>query len=123
MFLPVHVALPLVKRASSTCWRPEERSVRAPLPAFPSLAEAAGVRDVDTDIWYGLYAPAGAPRDVVEKLNAEVNRLLKDPAMMETLTKAGTAADGRLTRRPREAHAERSRSLGDVIREAKIQPD
>jgi hypothetical protein len=43
--------------------------------------------------------------------------------MTETLTEAGTAADGRLARRPREAYAERSRSLGHVIREAKIQPD
>ena len=27
-------------------------------PDVPSLAEATGVRDIDTDIWYGLYAPS-----------------------------------------------------------------
>jgi tripartite-type tricarboxylate transporter receptor subunit TctC len=89
----------------------------------PSLAEAAGVRDVDTDIWYGLYAPAGTPRDIVAKLNAEVNGILKDPATIETLTKQGLQPTGGS---PEDLATLTSGDLerwAKAIREAKIQPD
>src|SRR5690606_10912959 len=43
---------------------------RAPtLPDIPTIAES-GVPDYVLDAWYGLYAPAGTPADVIEKLNA-----------------------------------------------------
>jgi len=123
MFLPVHVALPLVEAGKLNMLAAGGAQRSSATPGVPSLAEAAGVRDVDTDIWYGLYAPAGAPRDVVEKLNAEVNRLLKDPAMIETLTKQGLQPTGgspddlaKLTRSDLDRWA-------TVIRESKIQPD
>jgi len=81
------------------------------------------VRDVDTDIWYALYAPAETPRDVVAKLNTAVNRSLKDPATIDTLTKRGLQPTGgspddlaTLTRNDLERWTK-------VIREAKIQPD
>ena len=123
MFLPVHVALPLVEAGKLNMLAAGGAQRASAIPNVPSLAEAAGVREVDTDIWYGLYAPAGTPRDIVAKLNTEVNRLLKDPAMIETLTKQGLRPTGgspddlaKLTRSDLDRWA-------DVIREAKIQPD
>ena len=123
MFLPVHVALAQVEAGKLNILAAGGAARASATPNVPSLAEAAGVREVDTDIWYGLYAPAGTPRDIVGKLNAEVNRLLKDPAMIETLTKQGLQPTGgspddlaRLTRTDLDRWAK-------VIREAKIQPD
>jgi tripartite-type tricarboxylate transporter receptor subunit TctC len=123
MFLPVHVALPLVEAGKLNMLAAGGAQRAGATPNVPSLAEAAGVRDVDTDIWYGLYAPAGTPRDIVGKLNDAVNRLLKDPAMIETLTKQGLQPTGgspddlaKLTRSDLDRWA-------SVIREAKIQPD
>ena len=123
MFLPVHVALPLVEAGKLNMLAAGGAQRASATPNVPSLAEAAGVRDVDTDIWYALYAPAGTPRDIVAKLNVEANRLLKDPATVDTLTKQGLQPTGgssddlaKLTRNDLDRWAK-------VIREAKIQPD
>ena len=123
MFLPVHVVLPLVEAGKLRMLAAGGAQRASATPNVPSLAEAAGVRDVDTDIWYALYAPAETPREIVAKLNTEVNRSLKDPATIETLTKQGLQPTGgspddlaTLTRNDLERWAK-------VVREAKIQPD
>jgi tripartite-type tricarboxylate transporter receptor subunit TctC len=55
---------------------------RAPaMPDLPTLREA-GV-DLDIATWIGLFAPAGAPRDVVARVNGEVNKLLRDPSFAD----------------------------------------
>jgi tripartite-type tricarboxylate transporter receptor subunit TctC len=57
-------------------------------PELPSLAEE-GVRDIDVDIWYALFAPAGLPRDLVNLLNAEVAAILAQPEVRDSLQKQG----------------------------------
>ena len=123
MFLPVHVALAQVEAGKLNMLAAGGIERATATPNVPSLAEAAGVRGVDTDIWYGLYAPAGTPRDIVAKLNAEVSRVLKDPATIETLMKQGLQPLGgspddlaKLTRDDLERWAK-------VVRDARIQPD
>ena len=49
------------------------------LPDVPTLAEQ-GVPDVNVEFWWGFAGPAGLPRDIVTKLNAEIRRALEDPA-------------------------------------------
>ncbi|MFT4267980.1 MAG: tripartite tricarboxylate transporter substrate binding protein [Xenophilus sp.] len=46
------------------------------MPDIPTVAELGYGRDFDVSTWYGLFAPAGTPKAVVARLNAEVNRLL-----------------------------------------------
>ncbi len=48
------------------------------LPDVPTIAEA-GVPGYDSGVWYGVLAPAGTPKDVVAKLNADMVRALKQP--------------------------------------------
>ena len=57
---------------------------RSPLfPDLPTLAETgAGVREYSPD-WFGLFAPAGTPADIIEKLNAEVQKLGADKEFQE----------------------------------------
>ena len=45
------------------------------LPDVPTVAEI-GYKDVDVSTWYGLFMPAGTPKDIVVTVNAEVNKLL-----------------------------------------------
>ena len=123
MFLPVHVALAQVEAGKLNMLAAGGIERASATPNVPSLAEAAGVRGVDTDIWYGLYAPAGTPPDIVAKLNTEVSRVLKDPATIETLMKQGLQPLGgspddlaKLTRDDLERWAK-------VVRDARIQPD
>jgi tripartite-type tricarboxylate transporter receptor subunit TctC len=62
---------------------------RSPLfPDVPTVAEA-GVAGFDFDQWYGIFAPAGTPRPVVERIAKEVARVMALPEMRERLLARG----------------------------------
>ena len=69
----------------------------AALPDVPTMVEA-GMKGYETSTWGGLLAPAGTPKEVVAKLNAEANKALAAPDVREKLVAAaidpigGTAA-------------------------------
>jgi tripartite-type tricarboxylate transporter receptor subunit TctC len=94
MFLPVHVALPQVEAGKLRLLAAGGTRRAAATPNVPSLAEASGIADIDVDIWYGLYAPAGTPPAIVARLNADVNALLKSPEVVDVLAKQGLTATG-----------------------------
>ncbi len=52
------------------------------LPEVPTFAES-GFPDVPANAWFGLFAPAGTPREVITLLHAEVTRLFKDPEFVQ----------------------------------------
>ena len=58
------------------------------LPDVPTVAEQ-GFRDFDVTTWYGVFAPAGTPKDIVNTLNAEVNKLLATPEMRDAIHAQG----------------------------------
>lgn len=58
------------------------------LPDVPTMAEA-GIPDFDTSLWFGLLAPAGTPRPIVEKLAAAAHKAMRVPDAIETLRKQG----------------------------------
>lgn len=60
----------------------------AAIPKTPTIAEA-GLPGYEMTNWYGLLAPAGTPKDVVTKLNAEVTRILKEPDVKERIETDG----------------------------------
>jgi tripartite-type tricarboxylate transporter receptor subunit TctC len=62
------------------------------LPDLPTLQEQ-GVKDFDTSIWFAFVAPAGTPKTVIGKLNAEINRVLKMPDVVEYLINTGVEVE------------------------------
>ncbi len=58
------------------------------LPDVPTMAEA-GYPGVDQDTWFGVAAPAGTPKPIVDKLNAEFVNSSKDPALIARLNDVG----------------------------------
>ncbi len=58
------------------------------LPEVPTTGEA-GVRGADSPLWFGLWAPAGTPADVVQKISADVRRALADAGVKEKLLALG----------------------------------
>jgi tripartite-type tricarboxylate transporter receptor subunit TctC len=58
------------------------------LPDIPT-GEEAGVPGFKISIWYGMYAPAGTPREVVRRLHAEVTKALQDPELLQRMSNAG----------------------------------
>ena len=64
-------------------------SKRSPLfPDVPTLNEA-GLNNFDADTWFGFYAPAGTPPDVIARLNREINRIVASPAVKERISALG----------------------------------
>ncbi|SCU91464.1 putative extra-cytoplasmic solute receptor [Cupriavidus necator] len=62
----------------------------AQYPDVPTLAEA-GLQDVDGDSTFGVYAPAGTPPAIVERMNREINRTLAGAQLQENVNKLGGA--------------------------------
>jgi tripartite-type tricarboxylate transporter receptor subunit TctC len=58
------------------------------LPDVPTLQEA-GVPGYEASVWLALLAPAGTPREIVNKLNAEIGRAMSQPETRDALYKAG----------------------------------
>jgi tripartite-type tricarboxylate transporter receptor subunit TctC len=63
------------------------------LPNLPTFAEA-GLPGMETGAWYGVMGPAGMPKEVVARLNAELNKILKDPAIVKRLQDIGAQVGG-----------------------------
>ena len=64
------------------------------LPEVPAAAETPGFKGFDVVSWAGLYAPARVPAAIVNRLNHEVDEVLKTAAVREALAKAGAVAGG-----------------------------
>lgn len=65
-------------------------NVRSPtVPDVPTVAEAAGLPDFDLGAWYGILAPAGTPKDVVEKLNGAITAAMDTPEAAKFVSDLG----------------------------------
>jgi tripartite-type tricarboxylate transporter receptor subunit TctC len=60
----------------------------AELPDVPTLDEA-GVKGYDATVWLGLLAPPGTPRDIVDKLNTSITKILSTPEARKLMASAG----------------------------------
>lgn len=58
------------------------------LPEVPTAAES-GIPEFEVDTWYGVLAPAGVPREIVARLNAELTKIMQSPDMRERLAGMG----------------------------------
>ncbi len=58
------------------------------LPDVPTMIEL-GYKDFDTSIWFGFFVPVKTPKDVITKLNGEINRILKIREVNEFLLNTG----------------------------------
>jgi tripartite-type tricarboxylate transporter receptor subunit TctC len=91
---------------------------RAPtLPNVPTLDES--YKGLILEAWYGAFAPANTPAPIVAKLNAEMNKALKDAKLVDTFTKGaiepiGGAPDeiGKLARADSDKYAKLVKELG-----------
>ncbi len=54
-----------------------------------TIAQSAGLQGYEVKEWYGILAPAGTPMAVINKLNAEIARLLQDSTVRDRLTTLG----------------------------------
>ena len=58
------------------------------VPEVPTISEA-GVKDYESTIWIGLMAPAGTPKPIIDRLNAEITKVLSRPELKKTWNEQG----------------------------------
>ncbi len=63
------------------------------VPDLPTIAES-GVPGFDISTWYGVWAPAGTPKDIVNRVSAEIAKALQQPAVRERLAALGAEPVG-----------------------------
>lgn len=85
---PINAGMNLVKDGKLAALGVSTRTRAEVLPEVPTLTEQ-GLNDYDMTLWFGLWAPAGTPAAVVEKLNAAVNRIAEQPEVREQFAKLG----------------------------------
>jgi tripartite-type tricarboxylate transporter receptor subunit TctC len=93
---------------------------RSPLlPDVPTITEA-GVPAVTVRQWAGMFGPPKMPREIVERLNKEVNAALKRPDVLEKLQGYGYAAEGSTPERLLEINRDDLALWRKLVREAGI---
>lgn len=122
MFDAMPSSMPFVKDKRLRALAIDAPRRSALLPDVPTLVEQ-GYTGYEASPWFGLVAPAGTPKAVIDRLQAEVNAALRQPDVVSRLTELGAEPAGGT---PREfaalikADAER---LGRVIKEAGVRLD
>jgi tripartite-type tricarboxylate transporter receptor subunit TctC len=93
----------------------------AAFPELPAIAET--VPGVALDVWLGVFMPAGVPKEILTKVNADIAQVLQSPEVRTSLAAQGiepiTSTPEALAQTIRDDHAR----WGKVIREANIKAD
>lgn len=93
MFDTITTALPHVKAGKLKALAVTSAK-RSPLaPDVPTMIEA-GLPDFEISAWYVIFAPAGVPHDVLQRLNSEINKAIEDPDLRRTLGQQGVVFVG-----------------------------
>jgi len=92
------------------------------LPDVPTMIEA-GVPGYEVNVWYGLFAPRGTPKEVVAKIAADVTRQLKSPDFRERLTALGVDAAGGTPAEFKALFAREVETWAKVVKAAKVALD
>jgi len=93
MFDSMPSAMPHVKSGKIRALAVTTAKRSPTVPDLPTVAES-GVPGFDISTWYGVWAPAGTPKDIVNKVAAEMAKVLQQPAVRERLAALGAEPAG-----------------------------
>jgi tripartite-type tricarboxylate transporter receptor subunit TctC len=123
MLAQVPSALPQIRAGKLRALGVASSAPLASLPDVPTIAAAAGLPGYEAVSWYALMAPAGTPREVIEKIQSDTAKALQMPEVRERLAGMGAEPSG-------EAPAELAARIkaeyerwGEVVRKANIKAD
>ena len=122
VFIGIPAAAPHIKAGKLRALALVARHRSPALPEVPTVAEA-GLPDFEVTTWYGILAPAGTPRNIIDRLNGELVKIMHAPELREKLAATGTEP---LTSTPDEFAAYVQKEIakwGDVIRKAGVKAD
>ena len=87
-FSPISAALPNIREGKLVALGVSTAKRSSALPNVPTIAEG-GLPGFDYNLWVGMFAPAGTPTEIVDKINADVARVLQTPDVRERLAALG----------------------------------
>jgi tripartite-type tricarboxylate transporter receptor subunit TctC len=122
VFIGIPAAAPHIKAGRLRALAVVAPQRSSALPEVPTVAEA-GLADFEVTTWYGVLVPAGTPRAVITRLNAELVKVMHAPELKEKLAAMGTDP---LTSTPEEFAAYIKSEIakwGDVIRKSGLKAD
>jgi tripartite-type tricarboxylate transporter receptor subunit TctC len=88
MFIPISEALPQARAGSVRMLAVSSATRSREAPEVPTIAES-GYPGYDFTSWTGLMAPAGTPKEIVDRMAAEIARAFTDPQFVANMQKAG----------------------------------
>lgn len=94
MFDNLPSALPHIRSGKLKALAVTSGQRSAALPEVPTIAEAGPVPGFDASSWFGLFAPAGTPVDIVTRINQETAKAFQSPAFKERLLSQGAIPGG-----------------------------
>jgi len=94
MFDNLPSALPQIKAGKLKALAVTSAQRSAALPDVPTIAEAGPVKGFDASSWFGLFAPAGTPAEIVNRIQQETAKSLQTPAVKDRLLAQGAIPGG-----------------------------
>lgn len=114
MFLDAVAALPQLAAGTVNAIAVAARSRAPSMPNLPTVAET--YPGIDVHAWQTIAAPRGTPAEIVQRLNAEINRALEQPEGRAALAKVGVEADPMGVQALSELIARDEKRLGNLVR-------
>jgi tripartite-type tricarboxylate transporter receptor subunit TctC len=122
MFATLPSSIGVVKSGKVRALAVSSRKRSAVFPDLPTIAEA-GLPGYAAELHYGLVAPAGTPRSIIDRLNAALRAALEDPTLRERLAREGAVP---LPSTPEEYAADiaaEERMWGKIVRDAGVKAE
>jgi tripartite-type tricarboxylate transporter receptor subunit TctC len=88
-FAEVGATLPLIREGKLRALAVSGLTRHPSLPEVPTFAEAANAPDFEVVSWHMLLAPSGTPKPIIERLHAEMNKLMATADMKDRITRIG----------------------------------
>lgn len=119
MFAPAAAALPHVQSGKLRALAVTSAQRLKALPAVPTMGEA-GLKDFVVEQWQAVFAPAKTPAPIVQRLNDEIGKALKDPAVLALADKLGVTLVGGTPRQLGDLQKADSAKWAKVIKDGNI---
>ena len=92
-------------------------------PEVPTVAEVIKDPHFDLTLWQGFFAPRNTPKEIVDRLNIEINRILSQPDVKARLLEAGAdVRSGSVEQFAQFAKSESEKYL-QIIKESGVKPE
>jgi tripartite-type tricarboxylate transporter receptor subunit TctC len=121
-FTAVTVGLPYIEAGKLRALGLSGAKKPASLSAFPTVAES-GLPGYDENTWYGMFGPAGLPPAILNKLNADLVKVLSSPELKERFAQQGQEMVGNSPERFREIVRAEVAKWAEVIKEIGLRID